>query len=276
MRAEQVLAALEHDLIRDEFRPSGLFIPEVEAPGASRRADLIWMTARTATITGYEIKVSRSDLLAELRDPTKCEPWLKFCDFFWLAISDESLLDGLLDKVPDDWGICTPPTNARRRKMEVIRPAPKLAPADKAPVLGKLISHQAYRNMALQRKVREAEAKAERERNTRQSREQNQIDSMRRRANPYEELFRAVGNEFNDLKQAQGSWSRLEHVPASTIAQAIIHAENMEQLAKNASHVAQTRLNDMERVTTELKNSWQWKGLQDALTKMTEVDLENH
>lgn len=263
--AQAVLAALENDLIRDEYRPAGLFIPEVQAPGSDRRADLIWMTARTAHITGYEIKVTRADLLSELRDPTKCEPWLKYCDRWWLAVGDASLVDGLMDRIPDDWGVCTPPTSPNRRMMTVLKEAPALTPADKAPVLGKLISHQAYRNMELQRRTANAEGEAERLRDQRDSREEWRIEQMRKKANPYEETFRKVGDEFNRLKRETGSWGRLDHVPPETIARAILNAEQADALAKSVKDAAEAKARVIEHALEELGRSREMRRIRKIL-----------
>lgn len=270
--AHLVLKALEHDLIRDEFRPAGLFIPEVQAPGSDRRADLIWMTARTAHISGYEIKVTRADLLNELRDPTKCEPWLKYCDRWWLAVGDPSILDGLMDRIPDDWGICTPPTSASRRMMTVIKEAPVLAPADKGPVLGKLISHQAYRQVESNRRVAQAEQRAEYERKNREAKDDWRVQQIRERANPHEELFRKVGDEFKKLKNERGSWTRLDSIPPETIARAILNADEMDRLARDAAEAVKDQLRRMDRAVNDIADSYTWKNMQETLKGMLNDD----
>ncbi|UAV84810.1 hypothetical protein BV113_00160 [Glutamicibacter phage BIM BV-113] len=138
MKANQVLQALKHDLIRDDHFPGGLFYAELQAPSADRRIDALWVEKFSGKVIGYEIKVTRQDLLAELAQPEKCDPWKRYCDHWWLAVGDPSLVAGLEDQIPEDWGICTPPTAANRRKMTVLRPASKLTPVDKTPLLGKI------------------------------------------------------------------------------------------------------------------------------------------
>lgn len=136
--ANTVVQALRHDLVRDEYFPGGLFYTELEAPSSLRRIDALWVANFSGHVTGYEIKVSKQDLLHELRHPEKCDPWKRFCDQWWLAVGDPNLIIGIENDIPEEWGICTPPTAKNRRKMTVLRPAPKLAPVDKAPLLGKL------------------------------------------------------------------------------------------------------------------------------------------
>lgn len=136
--AHDVLQSLRHDLIRDDYFPGGLFYAELQAPSADRRIDALWVEKFSGKVLGYEIKVTRQDLLAELAQPEKCDPWKRYCDQWWLAVGDPAIIAGLEDQIPEDWGICTPPTAKNRRKMTVLRPAPKLSPVDKTPLLGKL------------------------------------------------------------------------------------------------------------------------------------------
>ena len=162
MSAHDVLQALRHDLIRDDYFPGGLFYAELQAPSADRRIDALWVEKFSGKVIGYEIKVSRQDLLAELAQPDKCDPWKRYCNQWWLAVGDPSLVAGLEDQIPEDWGICTPPTAANRRKMTVLRPAPKLVPVDKTPLLGK-IAGVVGRDIADARmKQRNAESQEER------------------------------------------------------------------------------------------------------------------
>lgn len=64
----------------------------------------IWATRTAHEIRGYEIKVSRSDLLAELRDPGKAAVGIEQCDSWWLALGDPALLKDS-DVLPPGWGV---------------------------------------------------------------------------------------------------------------------------------------------------------------------------
>lgn len=57
------------------------------------------------SIHGFEVKVSRSDWLTELADPTKAEAWAQYCHYFWLVASDKSIVR---DDLPDGWGLLVP------------------------------------------------------------------------------------------------------------------------------------------------------------------------
>lgn len=75
--------------------------------------------SRGYEIHGYEIKVSRGDVQRELRDPSKADAIGKYCDFWWLAVSDLKIIDGLI--IPESWGILHPV----QRVLRVHRKAPK-------------------------------------------------------------------------------------------------------------------------------------------------------
>ena len=54
----------------------------------------------------FEIKVSRSDLLAELRDASKAGAWERFGHYFWLVVPDRDIIKGLV--LPAHWGVLSP------------------------------------------------------------------------------------------------------------------------------------------------------------------------
>jgi len=57
------------------------------------------------SIHGFEVKVSRSDWLTELRDPEKAEAWARYCHYFWLVASSKDIVR---DDLPDGWGLLVP------------------------------------------------------------------------------------------------------------------------------------------------------------------------
>lgn len=65
---------------------------------------------------GVEIKVRREDLRRELRDPAKAEGVHDFCDYFWLAIGDREIIDGL--RLPKTWGVLWPRGDQLVRERE--------------------------------------------------------------------------------------------------------------------------------------------------------------
>lgn len=91
----------------------------------TRRADAVvqclW-PSRGLWLAGVEIKVSRADWLRELADPAKADAIHRFCDHWYLAVSDAEIVRA--GELPDGWGLLAP----RAGKLAVkVRPA-KLAP----------------------------------------------------------------------------------------------------------------------------------------------------
>lgn len=52
---------------------------------------------------GHEVKVSRSDWLTELKDPSKAESFARYCDYWWLVVSDKAIVKA--GELPPGWGL---------------------------------------------------------------------------------------------------------------------------------------------------------------------------
>ncbi|HXF53365.1 MAG TPA: hypothetical protein VNK52_04505 [Hyphomicrobiaceae bacterium] len=97
---------------------------------ADRYADAVAMNlypSRGLTLHGFEIKVSKSDFLAEVRDPDKSVAVQQYCDYWWL-VAPKSAVDVTL--LPEAWGWLAVETN----RLRAVKPAPRLAakPIDRA------------------------------------------------------------------------------------------------------------------------------------------------
>jgi hypothetical protein len=53
-------------------------------------------------VHGFEVKVSRSDWLTELKDPEKAEAFRPFVDHWWLVVPDATIVR---DDLPAGWGL---------------------------------------------------------------------------------------------------------------------------------------------------------------------------
>ena len=104
---------------------------------ARRTADFIAMDLwpmKGLHLHGHEVKVSRSDWLTELRDPSKAEEFKRYMDRWWLVVSDRSIVKP--GELPDGWGLMAPDKHADNARpgvrthgnLRVIRPAPILTP----------------------------------------------------------------------------------------------------------------------------------------------------
>jgi hypothetical protein len=72
---------------------------------------------RGPKLHGHEVKVSRSDWLTELRDPEKAEAFRRYCDFWWLVVSDKDIVKP--GELPAGWGLMV----AHGRSVRVVIPA---------------------------------------------------------------------------------------------------------------------------------------------------------
>ena len=74
-----------------------------------------------STIHGFEVKVSRSDWLTELKDPTKADPFRAHCDYWWLVVPDASIVR---DDLPAGWGLLAGTAALRIRQRAPRNPTP--------------------------------------------------------------------------------------------------------------------------------------------------------
>jgi hypothetical protein len=91
----------------------------------SRWADAIVMSlwpSRGLELHGFEVKVSRSDWVKELQDPSKAEAVCKYCDRWWVVVGDETIVKP--GELPKTWGLLVPFGDG----LKVAVSAPELAP----------------------------------------------------------------------------------------------------------------------------------------------------
>lgn len=102
-------------------------VPDAVSMDARRRIDAvaigIWKSVGRE-VHAFELKVSRSDWLRELKQVDKADPFIAICDRFWLVTADASIAK--LEEVPACWGWMA----ATKNGLRVQRPATKL-PSDR-------------------------------------------------------------------------------------------------------------------------------------------------
>lgn len=93
-----------------------------------RHADALVMSlwpSRGLWLAGFEFKASRSDWLKEHANPAKADAIQRYCDFWWLAVTDPKIVqDG---ELPQNWGLMALDS---RGSLRVIKDAPRLAPVE--------------------------------------------------------------------------------------------------------------------------------------------------
>lgn len=124
MNTKEVKEALK---LKYESNEWALLFEVRNATGAihtQRYADAIAMNlwpSRGLSVIGFEIKVSRSDWLHELKKPEKADPIIKYCDYFYLVLGDKNIVKG--GELPENWGLMIP---FGENRLKIKKEAPKL------------------------------------------------------------------------------------------------------------------------------------------------------
>lgn len=74
---------------------------------------------------GHEVKVTRSDWLSELRDPSKADAIKRYMHHWWLVVPDAAIVKP--GELPESWGLLVPGSNG---KLRVKVSAPRLTPIE--------------------------------------------------------------------------------------------------------------------------------------------------
>lgn len=119
MSTLELTERLKRHYVGDPAKPEwngGIFIAEVgiNGYGQQRRCDAIYAGFTSASgrlLVGHEVKVSRSDWLAELKKVGKADFWHDNCHQWWLVVADQSIVhDG---ELPEGWGLMVPGGNGK-------------------------------------------------------------------------------------------------------------------------------------------------------------------
>lgn len=121
MNTNEVTGALALKFCAPEF---AFFTQFSRSTGyAGRIADAIAINlwpSRGLEVHGFEVKVSRGDWLHELKHPEKAEPIARYCDRWWIAVGDKSIIHE--GELPPTWGLLIP----RGQKLIIRVRAPKI------------------------------------------------------------------------------------------------------------------------------------------------------
>lgn len=242
------------DMLRRHYLPEGrpaggILAAEIESPDGRRRADAVWAPwsiAGGAGLVGHEVKVARSDVIAELADPMKADPWARFCSRWWLVVADPALVDGL--DVPAAWGIMAPPSGRRRRTMTVVREAPALKPLDTGPAWRRIAT---WHDARLGQRLRDAEWNAERYKADAE-RLRGDLDARRMageaRADPRATLIAQI---LAALDRTPG-WYR--NVPVDDVVAAIVDLEAHRGLVRSARHELEYLVSEARRIAAPMEH----------------------
>ncbi|WP_405375945.1 MULTISPECIES: hypothetical protein [unclassified Microbacterium] len=121
MTAKALIERLRASIVKPgDDMPGGMFMTEVSLD--SRRIDGLYcgfFGSRGKYLRGYEVKVARSDWLAELDQPAKAETWEQNVHEWWIVAPDTTIVRP--EELPHGWGLIVPSPNPRTKtRMDVI------------------------------------------------------------------------------------------------------------------------------------------------------------
>ncbi len=124
MTAGQLMLALQE---RYPSREYALLQEVANTTGSSsrRHADAVALSlwpSRGLVLHGFELKAYRGDWKREKADPAKADEICKFCDFWWLVVSQESIVQP--GELPDTWGLLAP--NGTGDALVLVKQATKM------------------------------------------------------------------------------------------------------------------------------------------------------
>jgi hypothetical protein len=263
--ATDMIEALRRHYLPEGRPAGGLFADEIASPDGARRADLIWVPTnlagiREACIVGHEVKVSRSDVISELNDPTKSDPWAQYCDRWWLTIPDPALIEGLT--IPTMWGIMSLPSGRKTRSMTVLREAPKLTPhVNLGPAMTRIAGYIVNRMEIETRRLEHQLGNAERETNHANARLEDVLSGSEIYNDPRAKRIRFIMDEFEKRTEETKrlGWYTRDAVLDEMIISSMIDyrastiaARDARNQAKNLSRVLN---NDLLRPILQAKES---------------------
>jgi hypothetical protein len=194
-------------MIERKYAENGEYIvlfdcPDVVGTKQERRCDAValGMWSRTGyKIHGFEVKVSRSDWLRELKQPKKSDPFIDKCDSWWLVTGNLNIAKP--EEIPEYWGWL----NATGSGLRIMRPArPIESNGD-----GVLISRK-WAYSLIQRAHRGSIEEIGKEVIKRldvamvQEKERLEADYARRNKDYYENMYIALKKRVDDAEAASG------------------------------------------------------------------------
>jgi hypothetical protein len=252
LSTEQLEAMLRAKYPRDRY---ALFfdVPDAVSLDARRRIDAvavgIWKSVGRE-IEAFELKVSRSDWLREVKQVNKADPFVALCDRFWLVTGDPSVAKP--DEVPACWGWMT----GTKHGLRVQRPAQKL-PRDRENLpwgftLGllrklqdDLVSSPDVRTM-LEESHRDLREKHQRELERAADRASNELKTMRETVARFEESsgiklsdwrFGRAGEVVRSLVDLGYSGDGMMYIPKTLREQATRMRKVLEEVEAAAAEI---------------------------------------
>jgi len=250
LNAKDMIEMLRRHYLPEGRPAGGVFAPEIMSPDGRRKADLIWQSVTKAgeyRLVGHEVKVSRSDVIAEIQDPTKAEAWMQFCDQWWLVVSDPEMLKGL--EIPETWGIMAPPSGRLKRSMTVVKPAAILKPIHQADGLRRLVSWQLTQSETVVSPMRYALQAQERELKTLREKVYNSLNAQK--DSPQHQRIEKIVLKVEELLRADNQW--MHRLNDQDVIDALVDLTLVKTSQRNITYALQSLAHPTERLRESLR-----------------------
>lgn len=120
------------ELLREKYSPPAWAfltgVPDATGFSKSRTADAIAMSlwpSKGLHLYGFEIKVSRSDWLKEIQDPSKAETFARYCHV-WQIVAPKGIVK--VEELPPEWGLLEITDRGNLRAKKAVAPTEPRAP----------------------------------------------------------------------------------------------------------------------------------------------------
>ncbi len=246
MTSAEIIARL-----RDRYQLSDGWVTmsEVTPPGTSRRFDFMaiqgWQS-RGRVSMGFEVKVSRSDWLRELKEVAKAEPLVPLCTHWWVVAPPDVVK---LEEMPATWGLLTVHAEQMRAAKQAATLAPELWSQEVWQcMLLRLASRTSAADEEIQLAVRKAKKEAEETFGSRSRRNyQHETEEHQRLKGEVEAFTKATGLELGHWRKGDG----LE------LAQLVAHVQTLQsyEVRRQVGHVVTSLehiLESARKVTAEI------------------------
>lgn len=244
-----------YELLRKKFPENEYALMEEVSDGAgfnrSRSADYVLVNlwpSRGLHISGVELKSFRSDWLRELKMPEKAENIFKFCDYWWLITSDESVAK--LEEIPETWGWMS----VKGERIIVKKEAPRLSPIPVTrnflcAMLKRACSKEKYiRVDQIEEKIKTAKQEGLNERDYQNNRKIEQYERLRKNVTDFEDASGIRIDNYGDNKKI---------------------GEAVKFIMKGGTEGIQHKLNSLkeqsERIAEEIAKTLEIKSFQEQL-----------
>lgn len=193
-------------------------------------------------LIGFELKVSRSDWLHELKQPDKAEEIKQFCDEWYLVVPDPSIVkDG---ELPEGWGLMT--ATGRGHTVKVKKKAVQLEPIDvDRAFLASIFRNITEKNMPLDRHVQILNEQLDDQKRWIERENQQKFDKADEAQRQIKEFEGATGIPFT-------SWNDPEHVELAKVVKSALGGK-YDEVEKKLTQLREKSVNITKFIDGEIE-----------------------